>query len=400
MRLPATNRRAFVLLLLAQFLSALADNALLIAAIGLLAERAAPGWMAPGLRVCFYLAFVLLGVFAGAVADAFAKSGVIVVTNGVKLAGCALLLGGLHPLMAYALVGLGASAYAPARYGILPELLPPDQLVLANAWMEVSAVVAILAGVAVGGLLVDPRYQIALLGTPARSACACILVLYALGALAAMAIPRSSPSDPAALAQPGQLAARFVGASGLLWRDRAASQAMAVTSVFWAVAAALQFLVLRWATTILALPLSQAALMQGALALGIVAGAVAAARLVPLARGLALVPAGLGIGVLVMAMLLVSTPLAGAAMLSLIGALAGVLLVPMNALLQARGNSLTHPGQSVAVQNFFENLAALLVLAVYGALTLAGLSLPAMIAGFGALILCASLAMVVRTGRA
>ncbi|GAA4026756.1 lysophospholipid transporter LplT [Actimicrobium antarcticum] len=390
MRLPATNRRAFIPLLLAQFLSALGDNALLVAAIGLLSENAAPAWMTPALRICFYLAFVLLGVFAGAFADAFAKSRIVTVTNLIKLAGCALLLVGVHPLLAYALVGMGASAYAPARYGMLSELLPNAELVLANAWIEVSGMFSILAGVALGGLLVVPTLQIAGLGTPARSACAGIAGVYALASLAALAIPRGTACDPLALAHPGAMLRNFIRSSRILWRDQRASQAMAVTSVFWAIAAALQFLVLRWAETVLHLPLSQAALLQCALALGIVGGAVAAARLVPLAAATATVPAGLGIGVLIIAMQLVSTPWAGTVILVLIGILAGLLLVPMNALLQTRGSRILQPGQSIAVQNFYENLAALAVLALYGGLTMAGISLNAMVTGFGAVILCAT----------
>ena len=394
MRLPITNRRAFVPLLLAQFLSALGDNALLVAAIGLLSDRAAPGWMIPALRICFYLAFVLLGVFAGSFADGIAKSRIITITNIVKLVGCSLLLAGVHPLLAYALVGMGASAYAPARYGILTELLPDADLVLANAWIEVSGMVAILGGVALGGLLVAPQLQIAGFATPARSACAFIFGIYILASMAALAIPRGKPCDPKALTHPGLMAKRFVESSHILWRDREASQAMAVTSVFWAVAAALQFLVLRWAASVLHLSLSQAALMQCALAIGIVGGAVGAARLVPLTAAHATVPAGIGIGGLIVVMQLASTPVAGTVILVLVGLLAGILLVPMNALLQARGSSILHPGQSVAVQNFYENLAALVVLGIYGALTLADVSLTAMVTGFGVLIMSATLTML------
>jgi hypothetical protein len=191
----------------------------------------------------------------------------------------------------------------------------------------------------------------------------------------------------------------FVSSSITLWRDRTAGQSMAVTSLFWAVAAALQFLILRWAAEVLSLPLSEAALLQGALAAGIIAGAAVAARYVPLGRGLLLMPSGLAIGGLVMAMLLVSTPLAGSVMLAAIGLLSGLLLVPMNAVLQSRGSSLMHTGQAIAVQNFFENFASLLVLCVYGVLTNAGLSLSATIVGFGVLISCATLAMLLRQGR-
>ena len=202
MQLPASARRAFVPLLLAQFFGALADNALLIAAIGLLNERAAPAWMTPALRVCFYVSYVLLGAFAGAVADAFAKSRVIVLTNVLKLAGCALLLAVLHHLLAFALIGFGASAHAPARYGILPELLAQEQLVAANAWMEIATVGAMLGGVALGSVLVDPAFQMAFIGTPARSATAGTLLLFACAVAASLAVPPVRATAPHALRDP------------------------------------------------------------------------------------------------------------------------------------------------------------------------------------------------------
>lgn len=398
MLLPAANRRAFLSVVLAQFLGSLADNALLIAAIALLVERHAPSWTAPALRICFYLAYVVLGPFAGAVADAAAKSRVLVATSFVKLAGCALLLVHVHPLLAYALVGLGASPSSPARYGILPELLPSSELVLANAWIEAATVLSILGGVVLGGVLIDPRQMVAHLGSPARSAIAGILVLYALAALAALAIPRGSASNPAALAHPARLVEAFMASTARLWRDRMAGLAMATTCVFWAVAAALQFLVLRWAGEALGMPLSQAALLQGVLALGIIAGAALSARFVPLSRAPALLPAGLAVGVLIVLTLQVRTPLAAACLLAAVGALSGLLLVPMNALLQSRGSCLMHPGQSIAVQNFSESLAALVVLLVYGASTFMRAPLAATVAGFGALIFCASLALVRQRG--
>jgi MFS family permease len=394
MLLPAANRRAFVSLVLAQFLGSLADNALLIAAIGLLVERSAPPWTAPALRICFYIAYVLLGPFAGAVADAVAKSRVLVATSFVKLAGCALLLANVHPLLAYALVGLGASPSSPAKYGILPELLPSSELVMGNAWIEVSTVVSILGGVVLGGWLIDPVHRVAQIGTPAQSATAGILVLYALGALAALAIPRGSASNPSAVAHPARLVQAFIVSTAALWRDPMARLAMATTSLFWAVAAALQFLVLRWGTETLGLSLSRAAMLQGALALGIIAGAALSARVVPLGRAPALLPAGLAIGLLVIATLLVQAPLAAACLLAVVGALSGLLLIPMNALLQSRGSSLMHPGQSIAVQNFSESLAALGALLVYGVSTVVHQPLASTIAGCGSLIFGASLVLM------
>jgi LPLT family lysophospholipid transporter-like MFS transporter len=390
MRLPASARRAFVPLLLAQFLGALADHALLIAAIGLLTERAAPGWMTPALRVAFYVTYVLLSPFAGAVADAFSKSRVILLTNALKLAGCALLLAGLHPLLAFGLIGLGASAHGPARYGILPELLPQAELVLANAWLEIATVSAILGGVAVGSVLLDPAFGLAALGTPAQVATTGTLLLFACAVAASFAIPRVRASAPQALRDPARIAARFAAACATLWSDRAAGRSLVATSLFWAVAAVLQFIILRWGTDVLGLPLARAALLQAALGLGVIAGAVAAARFVPLDKALAVMPLGLAIGVLVVAMLAIATPASAAVMLVIIGMLSGMLLVPMNALLQDRGNALMHAGQSVSVQNLFENGGALVVLLVYGLLSTLNVSLTATIVGVGVFVIGAT----------
>ena len=392
MRLPASGRRALVPLLLAQLLGALADNALLIAAIGLLNERMAPAWMTPALRVCFYVSYILLGPFAGAVADAFAKSRVIVLINVLKLAGCALLLLGLHPLLAFGLIGVGAPAHAPARYGILPELLPRDQLVLANAWMEIATVVAILGGVACGSVLLNPACKLAAMATPAQSATAGTLVLFILAVGASLAVPRVRASSPHALREPARLAGRFVAACRTLSADRTTARSLAATSVFWAVAAALQFLILRWGTDVLGLSLARAAMMQGALALGVIGGAMAAARVVPLARALAVMPLGLAVGALVLAMLWVKTVWMGAAVVGAIGMLSGLLLVPMNALLQHRGSELMHAGQSVAVQNFFENGATFVVLLVYGVLSSIGVPLASAIGAVGVLVLAVTFA--------
>lgn len=399
MLLPAVNRRAFLSVVIAQFLGALADNALLIAAIALLDERRAPSWTVPALRICFYIAYVVLGPFAGAVADAVAKSRVLVATSFVKLAGCALLLAHVHPLVAYALVGLGASPSSPARYGILPELLAPSDLVRGNAWIEGAGVVAILGGVVLGGALLDPRHALVHLATPARSAAALILVLYAAAALAALAIPRGRASNPAALARPARLARAFAASTARLWRDPMARLALATTSLFWAMAAALQFLVLRWGSEILGLSLARAAMLQGALAIGIIAGAALSARFVPLARAAALLPAGLAVGGLIAASVLVHAPSAAGLLLAVVGVLSGLLLVPMNALLQARGSSLMNPGQSIAVQNFSESLAALAALLAYGAATADGLPLSSAVAGCAALIAAAILALMLALRR-
>ncbi len=394
---PAAQRRAFFAVIAAQFFSSLADNALLIAAIGLLMERHAAAWMTPTLRLLFYLSFVLLAVFAGAVTDALPKGRVIFITNLVKLGGCGLLLVQVHPLLAYALIGLGAAAYSPAKYGILPELLPPTELVKANAWMEVSTLFSILLGVWLGSVLLGATSMLSQLGnTPATHAIALIGVVYFIAVLCAAAIPKHAASNTVALAHPRALVRNFYGAFKVLWHDPEGQISLAVTSLFWAVAAALQFIILRWAAHALQLPLAQAALLQVAVALGMAAGAVAAARWVPMRHALTVLPIGLVIGLTLLLLTWVSQVWVAIALLFAMGALSGLLLVPMNALLQSRGQLLMHSGQSVAVQNFNESLASLVLLAVYGGLLYVNAPLLPTIVGLGVLVVVAMLVFMFR----
>lgn len=389
------HRRAFFTVVVSQFISSLADNALLIAAIGLLIERHARAWMTPALRLFFYLSYVLLAAFAGAVADAVPKPRVMVVTNVVKFGGCALLLTGLHPLIAYALVGVGAAAYSPAKYGILSELLPPQSLVSANAWIEVTTVISILLGVGLGSLLMAPSTPLPVWMTSrAASATALIAVLYLLAVGCSALIPPTPASNPFALAAPFVLMRQFYESMGGLWHDAQAQVSLAVTSLFWAVSATLQFLVLRWAEEILHLQLSQAALLQIAVAGGMICGAIAAARSIPLQRALKVLPLGLAMATAVSLLLFVKTLLLGTALLFVTGLLSGLFLVPMNALLQHRGQALMHPGQSIAVQNFSENLASLLLLGGYGILVNTHAQVLPTIAGFGAFVAIVMLCII------
>ncbi len=378
MRLAARSRRALASVVAAQFLSSLADNALLIVAIDLLMQRHAPGWMTPALRLFFYLSYVLLAAFAGAAADAAPKGRVLMATNLVKLCGCGLLLWHVQPLLAYTLVGLGAAAYSPAKYGILPELLPQDALVGANGWVEATTVLSILFGVALGSTLVGSKQALMAIGA-----------VYLLAAACTLAIPHSPARNRAALAHPGVLLRDFSHSLALLWRDPDARISLAVTSLFWAASATLQFLVLRFAAERLGLTLSQGALLQIAVALGMAMGALGASRWFPLPRALRALPLGIVLGAVVLLMTLVTHLVVAAVLLVVIGAFAGLLLVPMNALLQSRGLLRMNPGQSIAVQNFNESLASLAMLGVYGALIYFEAPLLPTLAGFGGFLVLA-----------
>jgi len=387
-RLAARPRRALASVVGAQFLSSLADNALLIVAIDLLMQQHAPGWMTPALRVFFYVSYVLLAAFAGAVADAAPKDRVLMATNLVKLGGCGLLLWHVQPLVAYALVGLGAAAYSPAQYGILPELLPQDALVGANGWIEATTVLSILFGVALGSSLVGSSQALVAIGA-----------VYLLAAACTLAIPHTPARDRAALAHPGLLLRDFRHSLGLLWRDPDARISLAVTSLFWAASATLQFMVLRFAAERLGLKLSQGALLQIAVAIGMALGALGASRWFPLPRARRALPLGVVLGAAVLLMTLVTQPIVAAVLLVAIGALAGLLLVPMNALLQSRGLLRMNPGQSIAVQNFNESLASLAMLGVYGALLYFDAPLLPTLAGFGGFLVLAMAGITVWSRR-
>ncbi|MGJ7527544.1 lysophospholipid transporter LplT [Variovorax sp. GB1P17] len=371
------SRRVLATVVSAQFFSSLADNALLIVAIDLLMQRHAPGWMTPALRLFFYLSYVLLAAFAGAVADAAPKGRVLMVTNLIKLGGCGLLLH-VQPLVAYALVGLGAAAYSPAKYGILPELLPQDALVGANGWVEAATVLSILFGVALGSTLVGSGQSLLAIGA-----------IYLLAAACTLAIPHSPARNRTALAHPVVLLRDFGHSLGLLWRDPDARISLAVTSLFWAASATLQFLVLRFAAERLGMRLSQGALLQIAVAVGMAMGALGASRWFPLPRALRALPLGVVLGAVVLLMTLVTQPVVAAVLLVVIGAFAGLLLVPMNALLQSRGLLRMNPGQSIAVQNFNESLASLAMLGVYGALIYFEAPLLPTLAGLGGFLVLA-----------
>jgi MFS family permease len=369
-------KRGFYTIMAAQFFSSLADNALLIAAIALLIEMHAPDWMKPLLKLFFTISYVMLAPFVGSFADSMPKGRVMLITNAIKVIGCAMMFASVHPLLAYAVVGFGAAAYSPAKYGILTELLPPEKLVAANGWIEGTTVGSIILGTVLGGVLISPRISGSLLAidlpfintgidTPAESAIAVIAAVYALAALFNFWIPDTGARYPRQQTNPLRLIADFGKCLGMLWRDKLGQISLAVTTMFWGAGATLQFIVLKWAEVQLGMPLSKAAILQGVVAVGVAIGAVVAARFVPLRGSLRVLPFGVAMGVLVPIMTMVNELSIAYPLLVLIGAMAGFFVVPMNALLQHRGHVLMSAGHSIAVQNFNENLAVLLMLGLY-----------------------------------
>ena len=398
-------KRGFYTIMAAQFFSSLADNALLIAAIALLIEMHAPDWMKPLLKLFFTVSYVMLAPFVGAFADSMPKGRVMLITNSIKVIGCALMFASVHPLLAYAVVGFGAAAYSPAKYGILTELLPPEKLVAANGWIEGTTVSSIILGTVLGGVLISPRVSAGLLGldlphihtgidTPAESAIAVIAGVYALAALFNFWIPDTGARYPRQQTNPLRLIADFSKCLGMLWRDKLGQISLAVTTLFWGAGATLQFIVLKWAEVQLGMPLSKAAILQGVVAVGVAVGAIVAARFVPLRGSLRVLPFGVAMGVLVPLMTLVHELSIAYPLLVLIGAMAGFFVVPMNALLQHRGYVLMSAGHSIAVQIFNENLAVLTMLGLYALMIHFNWHINAVITLFGSAVAGAMLLVI------
>jgi MFS transporter, LPLT family, lysophospholipid transporter len=368
-------KRGFYTIMAAQFFSSLADNALLIAAMALLIEMKAPAWMTPLLKLFFVISYVLLAAFVGAFADSLPKGRVMFITNLVKIGGC-IMMYFVHPLLAYAIVGFGAAAYSPAKYGILTELLPPENLVMANGWIEGLTVISIIFGTVLGGALVNPHIASTLLSfdfpvidtgvdTPAEAALVIISSIYVIAALFNLRIPDTGARYSHQQHNPAKLVVDFAQCFVVLWKDKLGQITLAVTTLIWGAGATLQFIMLKWAQSSLDMPLDKAAVFQGVFALGVAIGAAAAARFVPLKKSLSVMPLGIAMGVVVMSMTLVHNVWIAYVLLIVIGSLAGYYVVPMNALLQHRGHVLMSAGHSIAVQNFNENMSVLSMLAFY-----------------------------------
>jgi MFS transporter, LPLT family, lysophospholipid transporter len=386
--------KGFYIIMAAQFFSALADNALLIAAIAILVDMKAPPEYAPLLKTFFTISYVALAAFVGAFADSMAKWRVMFISNSVKIFGCALMFFDVHPLLAYAVVGLGAAAYAPAKYGILTEYLPPRLLVVANGWLEGLTVGAIVLGVALGGALINQDISARLLAfdlplmttgidTVAEMALLVIGVLYIIAAFINLYVPDTGVDHKPLKNNPIYLVAEFTHCFKLLWRDKLGQISLAVTTLFWGAGATLQFIVLDWARVALSLDLSKASLLQGVVAIGIAAGAVLAARSITLRKSVRVIPLGIAMGIGVMLMIGVTQMWQAVMVMLLVGLASGFFVVPMNALLQHRGHTLMGAGHSIAVQNFNENLAILIMTTVYSFLVMWQLSIYWIIAMFG-----------------
>ena len=388
-------KRGFYTIMSAQFFSSLADNALFIAAVELLKSEKAPTWQAAALVPMFALFYVVLAPFVGAFADAMPKGRVMFVSNAIKVVGCLAMLLGLHPLLAYAIVGLGAAAYSPAKYGILTELLPSSQLVKANGWIEGLTIASIILGILLGGQLVSAAVAgkiLALdipffdtgLDTPAEAAICLLILPYALAAWFNTRIPHTGVEMRPIPKNPLELVPDFWSCNSRLWHDKLGQISLATTTLFWGVSGNLRYIILAWSAAALGYGTTQASSLTGVVALGTAVGAIAASMRMKLDQATSVMPLGIAMGVLVIAMNFIDNVWVAAPFLMVLGALGGYLVVPMNALLQHRGHNLMGAGRSIAVQNFneqacilglgaFYSLSAGLGMSAFGAITAFGI---------------------------
>ncbi|MBK6866804.1 MAG: lysophospholipid transporter LplT [Burkholderiales bacterium] len=395
-------KRGFYTIMAAQFFSSLADNALFVAAVELLRTSGTPTWQQAALVPMFALFYVILAPWVGAFADSRPKGWVMFVSNAIKIVGCLAMLFGGHPLLAYAIVGLGAAAYSPAKYGILTELLPPSQLVKANGWIEGLTIASIILGVLLGGQLVGPHLSAHLLAidlpgidtgvdTPPEAAIAVLVLVYAIAAAINLRIPRTGVEMRPLPRRLGSLLPDFRRCNNRLWRDKLGQISLATTTLFWGVSGNMRYIVLAWAAVALGYGTTQAANLVGVVAFGTAAGAIAASMRVRLDRATSVMPLGLLMGALVIAMVFIDRLWLAVPFLIAMGALGGYIVVPMNALLQHRGHNLMGAGRSIAVQNFNEQACILALGALYTASTGIGLSAFGAIALFGAVVVAVML---------
>ena len=390
-------KRGFYTIMAAQFFSSLADNALFVGAVQLLRTSQAPEWQQAALVPMFALFYVVLAPWVGAFADALPKGKVMFISNAIKVVGCLMMLLGVHPLLAYAIVGLGAAAYSPAKYGILTELLPSSQLVKANGWIEGLTIASIILGVLLGGQLVGPAVSSALLSldvpfldtgidTPPEAAIAMMVLVYMLAAWFNTRIPLTGVDMRPMPRNPFVLVPDFWRCNMSLWRDRLGQISLATTTLFWGVSGNLRYIVLAWAAAALGYSVTQASSLVGVVAIGTAVGAVVASMRMRLEHATLVMPLGIGMGLLVILLNFIDNVWLAAPFLVLLGGLGGFLVVPMNALLQHRGHNLMGAGRSIAVQNFNEQACILALGGLYSLSTGLGLSAFGAITAFGLVV--------------
>lgn len=380
--------KGFFYLISAQFASGLADNALLILGIAFLMEQGYPGWWAPLLKFFFTLSYVFLAPLMGPLADAFSKAKLMACMNALKVVGVAFIFTSFHPMLAFAIVGMAASAYAPAKYGLVTETVASELLVKANGWLEVTVVMSVILGTACGGLLVAAKnfewmsvFNQAFIDTftlPVQTQYAgpliSLIIIYLVAALLNFGIPHIDVHYEQQSRNPIAMIKNFLESNRILWKDPEGKLSLAVTTLFWGIGAVVQFAVLLWAKEALDMPLEKASLLQAIVALGVILGAGIAGHWIALHHAFKVMPLGIWLGLSLPALAFTTSLWIAIPLMLITGFAGGMLMVPMNAVLQSRGFTLLTAGRSIAVQGFNENASVMIMLGIYSGLL--AMSLP------------------------
>jgi MFS transporter, LPLT family, lysophospholipid transporter len=367
---------ALVAVLIAQFISALADNALLFATLAVLKQSSYPDWSVPLLQEFFVAASIVLAPFSGPFADNWPKSRVMLLSNALKLLGGLGILVGVNPFLGYGIVGIGAATYSPAKYGILSDLTAPDRLVQANGLMESSTIAAILIGAVLGGTLGDWNPQGAL---------GVVAGCYAAAAIVNLFIPSIAPTHHLSKLTIVSMLKDFGQAVRQLYAIHDARFAVGGTSLFWGAGSTMRFLLIAWTPIALGIANTrEPAYLNAVVAVGIVIGAAVAGKAVTLRTVNRALGGGIVLGMAVCTLAATRNLHLAYAVLLVIGAAGGFFVVPLNALLQSRGHESTGAGHAVAVQNGVENLSMLIMLGLYTVLARIGVPVMTLVVGFGA----------------
>jgi LPLT family lysophospholipid transporter-like MFS transporter len=367
--------RGLAAVLCAQFLSAMADNALLFGALALLRHEEYAPWTVPLLQEFFVGAYIILAPFVGPFADAHPKGRVMLWANGVKLVGALGMCLGLNPFLMYGLVGAGAAAYSPAKYGILSELTTSENLVKANGLMEASTIAAILIGAVAGGTLADWSIS----GT-----LAIVTVCYGTAALVNLLIPRMNAVRALEGFNVPVILRGFAGSLKTLLRIPDARFSILGTSLFWGAGSTMRFLLIAWVPVALGITNNRMpAYLNAMVAVGIVLGAGLAARFVSLEKAHRALPAGILLGLTVCFLATVTSMRTAFVVMGVVGACGGFFVVPLNALLQEQGKRSVGAGNAIAIQNLAENTLMLVMVGLYTLTTRAGVPVDATAVTFG-----------------
>lgn len=393
-------------LIAAQFASGLADNALMVLGVYFLQEQGYPAWWAPLLKFFFNLSYVLLASAVGPLADRVSKSALMACMGMLKIISVLLLLMGLHPMLAFALTGLAAASYAPAKYGLVTESVSPYLLVKANAWLEVSVVMSVLLGIACGGWMIGVMPAFALpmwmfdwpvVQTQALVPFFLVISIYICSVVLNIWIGPMQKAGPRIRLSWSTLSWRsFRLSNQKLWSDPLGGLSLYVTTLFWGLGAVLQFAILLWAQSEMGLSLQTGAYLQALVAVGVVVGAVLAARYFQIFNARRVLPWGFLLAFLMPALTFTTSLWMAVPLLVLAGLAGGLLMVPMNAVLQHRGAKILSAGRSIAVQGFNENLSVLVMLGAYSALLAGGMPLTGILWLMCVLLSCGLLALFLR----